>query len=305
MTVLNDFTSKKLTFTYISTKGYRNIPSDQYVIVSPLSGRATAIYWQDLPVSSDTIYIQKSDSALSGWITLAECNKTAYVYVDFKGNNTLNRHPVTYYRLVSTADSVTIGDAKTDGYIDAYGAEMSRRHRIQLVRGHAGVRVYVFHRMHQGVRCPDCWDDILQKRSRVNCATCNNTGYIVGYCDPIETYISFGPENLQVSQEIDGPKVEPGNVQCWLGNFPLLANGDLILEPIKNRFWCIKSIGVTMHQRVITKQDIVLAKEEGDDPLYQLIKRIPSPLKEATAIHGQSTYKHKSEISEGIYFSGT
>ena len=294
-----------LTFTWINPTGYKTLLASNYMTVSAVTGRATVISFINIPFTmGSTFYLQKSGSVNSGWRTIAALTTNDSSYIDLHANNTYNRHENEFYRLVSPINKNIIGVAKSEGYVDPYGAEIARRHRIQLVNGRAGNKVYVFKRMHNDTHCPNCWDDILQKRSRVNCSLCNSTGFIHGYYNPIKTFISFGPENISVTSNIDGPATAPNAVQCWGSNYPLLTSGDLVLEPGSNRFWSISNTGLTMCKRVVTKQDFTLQREDGDDPLYSLINRLPTETEEAGA-YGESIFQDDAEISAGIRYSGS
>ena len=305
MANLLNFESKALELTWIDARSYENILASKYITVSATGGRTTLVSWSSLPFpSGSSFFIQKSTSPSSGWHTLAQLTTNDSSYHDTHANNTMNRHDMEYYRLVCVSSKKVVGLARSEGYIDPYGAEIARRHRIQLVNGRVGNKVYVFHRMHNSTRCPECWDDILQKRSRVNCSVCNSTGFIQGYYNPIETYISFGPEQVSISQQIDGPSTAPNQVQCWTSNYPIINVGDVIIEPGSNRIWDVHSVGLTMYKRVITKQDIVLSREDGDDPIYSLINRLPNTSQGGT-LNGSSIFQDDAENSAGVRYSGS
>ena len=305
MADLINLESKALELTWIDVSGYENILASKYMSVSPVGGRITNVSWSSLPFTSGSSFLlQKSTSPKSGWRVIAKLTTADSSFLDTHANNTMNRHDTEYYRIVNPTSKKVIGLARAEGYIDPYGAEIARRHRVQLVHGKMGNKSYVFHRMHNSTRCPDCWDDILQKRSRVNCATCNSTGYIQGYYNPIEVYISFGPEQVSVSQQLDGPATAPNRVQCWTSNYPIINVGDIIIESGSNRIWDVGSVGLTMYRRVITKQDLVLNREDGDDPIYSLIGRLPTS-EEGGTTYGESIFQDDSENSAGIRYSGS
>lgn len=302
---LIDYESKAVELTWIDAREYTVLPASSYLSVSPTGGRATRISWDNLPYADDaTFYLQKSTSPTSGWATIAVLTMLDASYLDVYANNTMNRHELEYYRLVNVVEESVIGLARAEGYIDAYGAEMARRHRIQLINGRAGNRCFTFIKMRNAVRCPDCWDEMLQKRSKTNCATCKSTGFIQGYYNPIETYISFSAENVAINQAIDGPGSVNNAVQCWTSNYPMLNVGDVILEPGSNRFWSVQSLVLTMFKRVVTKQEVILQREDGDDPLLSLIDRVPAMVEGGTS-YGKSIFQDDAQNSAGVLYGST
>lgn len=300
------FESKQLELVWIDAKNYENTLASSYLTVSPISGRSTMIKFTMLPFTSgSTFYLQKSTSVTSGWKTIAVLTMLDVSYLDDDANNTMNRHDIENYRVVSVLNSKVVGIARSEGYIDAYGAEIARRHRIQLVNGNAGNRTYIFNKMRNDVRCPDCWDEILQKRSRINCEPCKSTGFLGGYYNPIEVYISFGAESIAIDQGISGPSSVSNSLQAWTSNYPLFNIGDVICEATSGRFWSVKQSNITMYKRVVTKQELILDREDGDDPLLELINRIPSDSSEGGLAYGKSIFQDDSENSAGISYSSS
>lgn len=299
MAVLTAYTTRVIKVTYISTLGYTFKDSKGFLDVQPITARTSAITWSNLPLDTpdETFYIQKSGNPVSGWVHVAKATASDPFVVDIDANNTLNRHDIEYYRLVAPNSQLVLGVAKVEGYIDLYGAEIARRHRILLEHGLAGNKTYTFIRMRSGTRCPECWDEILQQRSRVDCETCKDTGYIQGYYNPIETWVSFSDENTSISGDLDGPDVQPDKLSAWTSNYPLLNVGDIIMEPHSHRFWEVQSVHINTHKRCITKQELVIVKQEGDDPLLALYLSIPKE----DINRGQSVFEDDSPYSEGIY----
>lgn len=290
--------SRTVSMTYLSDAGCTYVDAKDTLFVEPITARTSKIWWHELPITDPTeiFYIQKSGNPLSGWLTIGKATIMDSCIIDGLANNTMNRHDVEYYRILAPVSMLNIGVAKVEGYIDLYGAEIARRHRIMLHHGLNGNKMFAFIRMRDGALCPDCWDDILQQRSKVDCSTCNDTGYIVGYYNPIELYVSMSGETVAVQSSLDGPTPAPDQASAWTSNFPLLNIGDMLLETKGNRFWEVQQNDLTMHKRVVTKQQLTLVKQEGDDPLLRLINRVPKE-----DIYGQSVFEDDAADSESVY----
>lgn len=300
MGTLTSFTSRRVNITYVTDDGCTSVDSAGMLFVRPITARSSYITWKDLPIydATEVFYVQKSTSPIDGWVTIAKRTIMDTGFLDENANNSMNRHHIEYYRILAPTSSYVFGVANVEGTIDPYGSEIARRHRILLSKGRNGNLTHVFIKTRNGERCPRCWDEILQERVTIDCRECNDTGFIVGYHNPIPTHISFGPETVAVQVDVDGPSPAPNDVSAWTSNFPLLNIGDIIVEEKGYRFWEVKQVNLTMHKRVVTRQELVLAKCEGDDPLLRLIYRIP---KEGS--YGQGVFEDDTPYSEGVYDS--
>ena len=248
--------------------------------VTPWEARQTLVEWHNLfDINKDTIfYVQKSNSPTKNWLTIAHTTPFDLLsYLDDEGNNTFANHSTEYYRLVvmGPGSNYIVGPLTVNGVADAYGSEISRRHRIKLDRGLSGNLMYLFTRIKYGDRCPECWDEILQKRVSVDCAYCLGTGFFNGYCNPYPIYVSMGVEREFIDHETDGPVNKAGQTDAWTSNYPILNNGDMLIEPNSRRLWSIDQRQFSTHKRVVTKQNLVLTRVTGDDPTWRLVERLP------------------------------
>jgi len=114
-----------------------------------------------------------------------------------------------------------------------------------------------------GQRCPDCFDEITQRRTSSSCITCWNTGYLRGYHKPILVYIQIDPtsKTLQVQQPFVG---ERSQVQARMGVYPIVKPRDILVER-ENKRWRIINVTRTERLRSPVRQEITLTKiPEGD-----------------------------------------
>ncbi len=253
------------------------IPAKNVLFVEPCDARANRVRWKNTPViDSAAMYeLQKSETADGGWTTLATfTSASAPMYLDTTANNMQLRVGNEYYRLYfPTIDTVT-EPVYEYGTIDPYGAEIARRHTLYLKDARGGSKVYVFIKRRQGEHCPTCWDDITMQRTVANCVDCINSGYLHGYYDPVVSYMSFGPDTVSVSVQLDGPQRDSENVQGWTSNYPLLSAGDVLIEADRTMLWEVMSVDSTLYKRAVTRQVLVLGYIGDESPTWELLNRI-------------------------------
>ena len=151
--------------------------------------RSNYLEWTSSAMS-DVGYIQKSNNGSSGFFTLTTINpQSAPHYLDETANNTIDFGEIEYSRIVFPSVAKKSTAVSPLGKADFFASEISRRNKILLNAGRSGNKAYAFTKMQQGLRCPLCWDEIMQVRSRVSCPKCLNTGYLSGFYDPLEVYI--------------------------------------------------------------------------------------------------------------------
>lgn len=238
------------------------------------TNRSNRIFWPQVPDAE--YYLQKSADGVSGWRFIASLTSTSPLqFLDEEANNTMFRHGYEYYRLVFPLTEEVSEASCVYGVADVYGAEIARRHAIHLSTGRAGNKCWAFIRMRDGVRCPDCWDEILQQRTLADCPRCYATGYLTGYYDPLPIYVSFGTEIAKLDVTIDGPKNQQNVIGAWTSGFPILSSSDIVIEGDSNAVWVVAQASVSTHKRVVTKQEVHLERSVGDDSVWGLIARIP------------------------------
>lgn len=128
----------------------------------------------------------------------------------------------------------SLSDAVTLSYYPSnYAQEVIRRKNLGL--GRYGKDIAVVKRRSFGTRCPDCWDSTLYRRSKEDCDSCYDTGWLYGYFNPIIVKGVITPvvEDTQIS--IFG-EWQVGNSLFVMGNYPRLKNKDVIVDNLNRRF---------------------------------------------------------------------
>lgn len=141
--------------------------------------------------------------------------------------------------------------------------EMARQELVML-RELTGRLCWLFKRRTFGARCPECWDRFSMKKTKSNCRTCWNTGWMGGYHSPIEFYCQIDPTG-QAAQLMGGPgETHQENTSARTIFFPPIDPRDLIVEA-ENKRWRVHTRSYTERVRSPVKQEIQLHRiPEGD-----------------------------------------
>ena len=123
---------------------------------------------------------------------------------------------------------------------------------IALRKGN-GTEVAVLKRMWYGEPCPICRSSTGQT-VRAHCATCNGTGIVKGYWDPVYTFArrTETPQDTNVSSQ---GKIEANRMMVHLPYFPEVEVEDLLIFLRDNRRYIIEKVGVTSIQGVPVHQE--------------------------------------------------
>ena len=177
-----------------------------------------------------------------------------------------------YYYLLRVTQKAS-GETKDFGPVakepdpDIIAREL-RRHMNLLFREFAGRRNWILPARTFGQRC-ECWNPVLQKRSRSGCFLCFDTGFVRGYLSPIETWVQIDP-SAKGDQHTNVGKIQPVNTTARLGYYPQVKPGDLIIEP-ENRRWKVVTVSQTEQSRALVHQEIQI----HEVPLRDIEFRVP------------------------------
>lgn len=226
-------------------------------------------------------YVQRSESPMGPWDTVAGPFEDHYRFVDNRVN-LLHRWRQLYYRIkyVEKADTSNVYESPAftfhaDAPLDAQ--EMQRLERL-VWEEYAGRRCFIYPARTFGQRCPVCWSGPekgkghTSQRTRSHCNTCYDTGFVRGYFDPIEIFMQFDPSAKSV-QNYPILERQQSDTSARLPNFPLVKPKDIIIEA-ENRRWRVVKVSQTERLRSVVHQELVLHEIIKGDIEFQLPVRI-------------------------------
>jgi len=151
------------------------------------------------------------------------------------------------------------------------GREVRRRNNL-LLREHTGVPILYYPIRTEGMRCPECWGESEGQRVRSKCSNCFDTGWLLGYYNPLLMYMNIHADQQQLSEnaETDRFAVRTGT-GFIAGDIPIQF-GDLVLEETNSR-WAVSSYDKTEMLRSTVSFRIRLHQVIESDIRY----RVPLP----------------------------
>lgn len=186
-----------------------------------------------------------------------------------------------YYRArvrhKASNETQDFGPAYHSGAEPDLWAQEVRKHINLLMREFAGRRCWVFPVRTFGQRC-ECWDPILQKRTKSNCLTCFDTGFVRGYMTPIEAWTQIDP-NPKAEQNTSVGPIQQEVTTARSGYWPPLKPRDLIIEG-ENKRWRVSQVTHTQKSRAVLHQELQIFQLPKSDIEYKLEFDIDHALKD-------------------------
>lgn len=198
-------------------------------------------------------------------------------YVDYTAN-LFDMNKVYYYRVRAVelaTDGVTVLqsfnsiETTWDGDLDYVGLFVVEEHMFEA-RWIDGVPAMIYRKIHDGVYCPQCWDNILKRVTQSNCTTCYSTGRFGGYYPPIDAWMKFEPDP-KVEMVADWGKKQSSQTDILFTNYPLLSPDDIIVEVKPNRFWKVENVRYPEKNRTILLQMARLNAVNLTDVEYKIV----------------------------------
>ena len=214
--------------------------------------------------------VSRSESPEGPFDLLTEPFEDRYTFID-NIKQVLHRWRQYYYKIVVThkasGDQKEFGPAANEPEVDRVALEL-RRHIRLLMNEFIGRRCVILPIRTFGQRCPNCWNEILQKRNKSGCIACYDTGYARGYLHPIEAWISIDP-SPKSEQNINTAITHQENTTLRMGYYPPLKPNDLIVEP-ENIRWRVVQQNQTEHVRSPVHQEVQVHNINARDIEYAI-----------------------------------
>jgi hypothetical protein len=151
---------------------------------------------------------------------------------------------------------------------DLAALEMARINNLKI-KEFTGRKMWVYPKKRNGQRCAQCYDETLQRRTRSNCGTCFDTGWVGGYHSPVETYgLIVSPNETTIHANFGN--IDSENTTLVMGNYPELSEGDLVLEAENIRWRVSSSIGKTKKSRALVRQQATIHRIPNSDVDYRV-----------------------------------
>ena len=154
------------------------------------------------------------------------------------------------------------------GDLDLIGVYIVEEHEFKY-RYIAGAPVMVMKRKRDEVNCPDCFDIVLKRVTKSNCQVCYGTGKLGGFYAPVPIWMDLNPDPQATAIAEFGEK-QIGQSDGELTNYPLINNGDIILEVMPNILWRVESVFTGEKRQTVNRQLVRLSKVNKNDIEYRI-----------------------------------
>lgn len=227
-----------------------------------------------------TFQLLRSESPEGPFEPLSNEFEDRYLFID-NFLQSKHRWRALYYKLLvrQKSDDTTksFGPYTKEPEPDLIAIEL-RKHLQLLMREFAGRRCWLLPTRTFGPRCPNCWNEELQKRTRSGCLTCYDTGFLRGYLHPIETWIQIDP-SPKADQPSNVGKLQQVNTTARMANYPIVKPRDIIIEG-ENRRWRIISQSQTEQGRAPVTQELQLHEIPQGDIEFRIPLKMDEALKD-------------------------
>lgn len=231
------------------------------------------VMWEIADFSGDiyqfNFFVERSESAAGPWETLAGPFQDQYYFRDISPA-LLHKWRTLFYRLRivdrQTNEEATFGPTAQQGEPDLIALEIQRQEDV-LFREHVGRRCWLFPVRTFGAKCI-CFDRVTGRRTRSNCLTCYDTGYLGGFFSPIECFIQVDPNPNSPTQTPRGEQ-QNNNTSARLISFPPVKPKDILVEA-ENKRWRVETVTPTQRLRSVVHQELVLHEVPRDDIVFRL-----------------------------------
>lgn len=221
------------------------------------------IFWEVKSTTEDiqdySFYIERSEAEAGPWDQIAGPLIDTFYYRDaavpaFSTNRTMFYRIKVEHNVEKTVSYSQIVDRM--GKPDAYASEIIKLENVMFSEL-VGVRAWVFPVKTFGQRCPNCWDDVLQKRLSDSCKTCWGTSFSGGYHYPIQVWcqVDEPPERTEYVSPMKEDHRQVNYFNIRMGPSPDVKPMDLVIDHLNRRFR-VYSVGGTNRFGVTVRQEL-------------------------------------------------
>lgn len=131
-------------------------------------------------------------------------------------------------------------------------------------------KLYLLKKKKSGQIC-SCFDNIRNIARNSRCTTCYSTKYIGGYYDPVEVNVVYiNPLNEHNRFEVSGVSSATPPLQLWMGNYPLVKPGDILVDSVDNTRYIVTNCQQSIKNRVLIRQTLQIDIIPRTDIIYRL-----------------------------------
>jgi len=218
------------------------------------------IYWEIENTRSDLqeyeFYVERSEAEAGPWVQMAGPLIDRF-YIRDNEVPLISANRTLFYR-VKVRHPMS-GKVEYSDIVDRWGKEDKIAAEIirletMLFQEFVGTVGWLFPRRTFGQRCPQCWDEVLQKRIDDQCPTCFGTGFSGGYHYPIQFFAQVDESEMTEQATVhDHNQQRMFRFRCPAS--PEVRPMDLFIDSHNRRMRVVRVGGttrllVTVHQEI-------------------------------------------------------
>lgn len=223
------------------------------------------LVWEISNTTEDVLdynfYVLRSEAEEGPFDTIAGPLVDQYTIRD-SSVNVITTHRIYYYiiRVVNrlTGEEKKFGPFDMEGRPNLLAVEMIRLENAVLLPEFAGTKFWIFPRKTFGQRCPNCYDEVLQKKLNERCTTCWGTSFAGGYHYPVEFWGQMDMAQQAEQVTIEDHK-QPKSARLRMGPSPGAKPLDLVIDHKNFRYKIVSVSGTTLNG-VAVRQDLQLVQ---------------------------------------------
>jgi hypothetical protein len=213
--------------------------------------------------------VLRSESSYGPWDTLTPPFKDQYSLRDStpaKHHKWRNNYYLLRIRDIKTNEEQDFGPTSQQGEPDLIAMEVTRQEDL-LFREYVGRKTWLYPVRTFGAYCT-CFDRVTGRRTKSNCLTCFDTGFLGGYLTPICCYVQFDPSGQRATPTPYREKQE-NTTTARLISFPQIKPKDILIEA-ENVRWRVESVTSTQRLRSNLHQELTLKQIDIGDAEFKL-----------------------------------
>lgn len=182
------------------------------------------------------VHIYKSGAISGPFVKISETYGSVS-YTDWKAE--YNEFGKDYYllRVVKRDTKVLVQEVGPIDFsfpADIIAKEIRRRNNL-LLKEFIGSPILYYPKLTSGMRCPGCWGESEGQRLRSRCNQCFDTGYVLGYYNPILMYANIHTDDEPLVQNAETDEFGLRTSTAFFSGDLDIQHGDLVLEKSNKR----------------------------------------------------------------------
>lgn len=218
--------------------------------------------------------IEESEDGLGGWADISGVVNNKFAFTEeVRSKHDKDTGPYFRVQFINTGEYspvITVfGDLPKNEFLLAQ--EIIRKEHLAMANM-TGVEVLVWKKMHTGVKCVECINNITGEIMDSNCRNCHGTGFLGGYHGPYCSLAKFDQRKITKRHESSGAGVDDTRIhQVRMTAAPHVVRDDLIVEVKSQLVYTVDKIVNTMElRRIPIVRDIEVHENNRDEVEYDL-----------------------------------